>query len=160
MKFTRTHVAIAASIGVVAIGVLAPAASGTPAANIDVTSLVTADLNQKVRWNSDGVKFQTKAPTDVSVVKLDLHPGADSGWHHHPGLTIVAVQSGLMTFTDSKCHSVTYGPNSPNGSVWAEGGDTPHLATSANGATAYVTFVAPDANPHVFRIDDPAPPCA
>jgi hypothetical protein len=44
--------------------------------------------------------------------------------------------------------------------VFAEGGDEPVLATSATGATNYVVFVAPSADPPVFRIDDhDAPSC-
>ena len=41
-----------------------------------------------------------------------------------------------------------------------EAGDDPMQASSTTGATNYVTFVAPSADPPVFRIEDDPPPCA
>src|SRR6266545_3422322 len=99
-------------------------------------------------------KFQTKDPTDVRVARVDIAPGGYSGWHHHPGIVIVTVASGAVTFTHSDCSSKTYGPGLPAGSVFVEGGDEPAQASSTTGAVNYVTFVAPHATPPVFRIDD------
>jgi len=119
-----------------------------------------SELRQNSPLNSDRVKFQTKDPTDVRVQKLVFAAGAYSGWHHHPGIVVVAVESGAVTLWDSDCTSKTYGPGLPNGGVFVEGGDDPVQATSASGATVYVTYVAPNANPPVFRIEDDPPPCA
>jgi quercetin dioxygenase-like cupin family protein len=159
MKFNRKHV-IAATVGGVAIGMLGPAALGSPPSGFTPTNLVKADLDEKVHLNSDRVKFQTKDPTDVLVQKIVTDPGGFSGWHHHPGMVIVAVQSGALTVWDSHCNKTTYGPGLPNGSVWTESGDEPMQVTSAGGATSYATFVAPSADPPVFRIEDDPPPCA
>jgi hypothetical protein len=74
-------------------------------------------------------------------------PGGYSGWHHHPGIVIVTVASGDVTFTNSDCSSTTYGPGLPAGSVFVEGGDDPGQASSAGGATVYATFVAPHVAP-------------
>jgi hypothetical protein len=116
---------------------------------------------REARGEAIRVKFQTKEPTDVRVQRIDFAAGGYSGWHHHPGMIIVAVQSGAVTLTDSECNSVTYGPGLPDGAVFVEGGDHPVQASSATGATVYLTYVAPDANPPVFRIDDhlDPPPC-
>jgi len=65
---------------------------------------------------------------------------------------IAAVLSGVVTFTHSDCSSKTYGP----GSVFVESGDDPGRASSTAGAELYATFVAPHANPPVFRVDDHA----
>jgi hypothetical protein len=150
----------AAAVGVALVGVLAAVALGSPGSGITSTTLVTANLDQTVQMNSDRVKFQTKDPTDVRVQKLVFGAGAFSGWHHHPGIIWVAVESGAVTLWESDCSSKTYGPGLPNGSVFAEGGDEPVQATSVNGATVYVTYVAPSADPPVFRIEDDPPPCA
>jgi hypothetical protein len=72
---------------------------------------------------------------------------------------IVAVASGAVTFTQSDCSSETYGPGLPAGSVFVEGGDVPGQASSVGGATVYATFVAPHADPPVFRIEDAAQTC-
>jgi hypothetical protein len=141
----------AAVIGIAAV------ALGLPGSGVTPTTLVTANFDHTVHMNSDRVKIQTKDATDVRVQKLEFAPGSYSGWHHHPGIILVAVASGAVTLWDSDCNSVTYGPGLPNGAVFAEGGDHPVQATSTNGATAYVTYVAPSADPPVFRIEDDLP---
>jgi hypothetical protein len=146
---------IAATVGVTVIGtfVTVALASHTPF-TFTTTPLATGNLVNKVNENSDRVKFQTKGPTDVRVARVEIAPGGYSGWHHHPGVVIVTVASGSVTFTHSDCSSKTYGPGLPNGAVFVEGGDDPAQASSTTGATNYVTFVAPHDSPPVFRIDD------
>jgi hypothetical protein len=107
---TRTRKWLAATIGVLLVGTAAGVAVASPPSGLTSTIFVTADLEQAVHLNSDKVKFQTKGPTDVRVQRLDFAAGGYSGWHHHPGMVIVAVQSGAVTFTHADCSSVTYGP--------------------------------------------------
>jgi hypothetical protein len=160
MKLKRMH-GIAVALGLVGVGALAgPMAFGSPPSGFTPTPLVVANFDHTVHANSDRVKFQTKDPTDVAVQKVVWDPGGSSGWHHHPGVVIVAVQSGSVTVWDSDCNGAAYGPGLPNGAVFVERGDQPGQVTSADGATAYATFVAPNANPPVFRIEDDPPPCA
>ena len=144
----------------VAAGAAATIALATPGSGTTTTTFVTADFTNSVHFNSDRVKFQTKDPTTVRVQKLVWTAGAFSGWHHHPGVIIVTVQSGSVTVEDSNCNSVTYGPGLPDGAVFVEGGDAPIQVTSPNGATEYAMQVAPAANPAVFRIEDNPPACA
>jgi hypothetical protein len=146
---------IAVAVGVAVVGTIASVALGLPGAGVTPTNLVTANLEHAVHWNSDKVKFQTKNATDVRVQRLDFAAGSYSGWHHHPGIVIVAVASGSVRVWQSDCSSVTYGPTSPNGSVFTEGDDHPVQATSASGATVYVTYVAPDGAG--FRVEDNLP---
>jgi hypothetical protein len=140
-------------VAVIATFVTVALASHTPF-NFTTTPLGTGTLTHKVKQNSDRVKFQTKGPTDVRVARVDIAPGGYSGWHHHPGIVIVTGASGAVTFPHSDCTSKTYGPGLPAGSVFVEGGVDPAQASSTTGATNYVTFVAPHADPPVFRIDD------
>ena len=147
-------------LGIAAISTLATAAIASPGSGISSAILVTANLDEEGQFNSDRVKLQTKDKTDVRVQRLTFAAGAYSGWHHHPGIIIVAVESGTLTLADSNCGSRTYGPGQPNGSVFIEGHDTPQQATSASGAVVYVTYVAPSADPPVFRLEDSAPSCA
>jgi len=116
-------------------------------------------LNNKVEVNHDRVKFQTKDPTDVRVQKIVFAAGGYSGWHHHPGFVIATVASGAVTFTRSDCTSTTYGPGLPAGAVFVESSDDPGQASSADGATLYATFIAPHANPPIFRIEDDPVTC-
>jgi quercetin dioxygenase-like cupin family protein len=148
---------ITATVGMVVIGTLATVALANHLPfNFTTTPIVTGNLVSDVKQNSDRVKFQTKDPTDVRVARIDIAPGGRSGWHHHPGVVIVTVAQGAVTFTHSDCSSKTYGPGQPDGAVFVEGGDEPAQASN-QGTTAvitYATFIAPHAAPPVFRIDD------
>ena len=149
----------AAIVGAAVFGAFAGVALGSAGVGFTPTTLVTGTLNNDVKLNSDRVKFQTKDPTDVRVQRIEFAPGGYSGWHHHPGIVIVTVASGQVTFTNSNCSSTTYGPGLPAGSVFVEGGDDPGQASSVAGATVYATFVAPHAAPPVFRIEDSPRSC-
>lgn len=158
MKLNR--IVFAATAGVAVIVTLAAVALGSPGSGVTSTTLVTANFDHTAKLNSDGVKFQTKDATDVRIQRLVFGADSFSGWHHHPGIILVSVESGAVTLWESDCSSTTYGPGLPHGAVFVEGGDDPVQATSATGATAYVTYVAPNADPPVFRIEDDPPPCA
>ena len=154
---TRKRKWLAATIGVVLVGTTAAVAVASPGFGLTSTIFVTANLERPVKLRSDGVKFKTSGPTDVRVQRLDFAADSFSGWHHHPGMVIVAVQSGALTLTHADCSSVTYGPGLPAGSVFVESGDEPAQATSATGATVYVTYVAPDGAG--FRLEDDPVTC-
>ena len=164
LKMQRKHARVlTAIVGVVVVGTLAAVALGSPGfGNVTTLLVAKADLNQAVHLNSDRIKFQTQGPTDVRVQTITFAPGSYSGWHHHPGLVLVAVKSGEVTNLDSQCNATTYGPGSPNGSAFVEYGDEPGevINTGSVPATVYATLVAPDANPPIFRIEDDPPPCA
>jgi hypothetical protein len=150
----------AAIVGIAVIGTVAAAvALGSPGSNVAITTFVTANFDHSVHLNSDRVKFQTKGPTDVRMQKLVFSAGGRSGWHHHPGIVIVTVESGALTLWESDCSSQTYGPGLPNGAVFAEGGDSPQEVTTAGGATVYAMFVAPSNDPPITRVEDDAISC-
>jgi hypothetical protein len=156
----RNRMGILAVVGAVAlVGSIATVTIASPGSGVTSTTLVTANLEHEVQMNSDRVKFQAKGPADVRIQKLVFTAGSFSGWHHHPGIIIVSVESGAVTLWSADCSATTYGPGLAAGSVFAEGGDDPVQASSATGATAYVTYVAPDADPPVFRLEDDPPAC-
>jgi len=148
---------------VVALGttaLIAAPALASAGSGITSTILATGDLDEIVNINHDRVKFQTKDPTDVRVQQLVFGAGAYTGWHHHPGIVIVTVASGVITVVQADCSTKDYGAGTGNGSVFVEGHDTPMEARSAAGGTVYATYVAPDATPRVFRIEDDAQTCS
>jgi len=150
---------IVLALSAAGLAAAAAVALGSPGVGFHPENLVTANLPSDVKINSDRIKFQTKDPTDVRVQRIVIDPGGYSGWHHHPGIVIVSVLSGQVTFTNSDCSSTTYGPGLPAGSSFVESGDDPGQASSVGGATVYATFVAPHAVPPVFRIEDPVQSC-
>lgn len=143
---------LAALAGITAAASTATVAVAEPGSGIASQLVVASNLNDPAQTNHDGVKFQTKGLTDVRLQKLTFSPGARSGWHHHPGVLIVSVQSGQVTLTDHNCVAKTYGPGLPNGSVFVEAHDDAMQATSTNGAVAFVTVIVPKGAPS--RIED------
>jgi hypothetical protein len=161
MKHARRR-AVVATVGVAASAVAVAAALASPPFGFHATNLVAeAELPARVHVNSDGVKFKTKGPVDVRVQTITIDPGGTSGWHHHPGMVLVAVQSGTVTLLDAACNATTYGPGSPNGSAFVESGDEAGEVRNMTDkpATVYATFVAPDADPGIFRVEDAPRTC-
>jgi quercetin dioxygenase-like cupin family protein len=142
------------------IAIASTPAAASPASGVTATNFVTSGLNHAEHLNSDRIKFQTKGATDIRMQRLEFAAGSTTGWHHHPGMVMVAVESGTLTVWESDCSKKDYGPGSPNGAVFIEALDHAHQATSTNGANVFVTYVAPDATPPTFRVEEPVPFCA
>lgn len=146
--------------GIAAAALLAGTAMASPPSGVTPTNFATADLDAAEHFNSDRIKFQTKGATDVRMQKLTFGPNSTTGWHRHPGMVIVVVESGTIELWETDCSKKAYGAGSPNGQVFIEALPEAHQATSTDGATVYVTYVAPDANPPVFRAEENVPFCA
>ena len=57
------------------------------------------------------MKIKTKGTSDVYVVRNRVPPGGYSGWHTHPGPSVVSIRSGVATVysgDDPSCAPVTY----------------------------------------------------
>ena len=146
----------AAFVGAVATVILGAQASASPGTGVSSQVLVTANLLDDYEANHDRIKLQTKDPVTVRVQAQIFAAGSRSGWHHHPGIVMVAVQSGSVTFTDASCGTKVYGPGMPDGSVFIEGREEPHEVSSASGATAYITVLSPGP---VARAEDAVVSC-
>src|SRR5262245_55970658 len=75
-----------------------------PTQGFTATNLVgPAELGPISTWAETrdwGIQLRTRGESDVYVTHLKLAPGADGGWHSHPGPSIIAVKSGTATFYD------------------------------------------------------------
>ncbi|HEY4914635.1 MAG TPA: hypothetical protein VIJ91_12035 [Candidatus Dormibacteraeota bacterium] len=157
MKLYRKLVLVLGAITVVAAtgATIALANSGT----LITTTILghRATLSDSVQVNQDRVKFQTKDPTDVLVQTISFLPGGTSGWHFHPGVVIVVVESGQVTTHDASCQTATYGPHQS----FVESGTEPFMVSNESGtdkAVVYATLVVPAGSP--FRIESAPPACA
>ena len=160
MRHWNNRRSAASVLSCAALVVGASAASASPGGGVTSTVYSTADLTDIVDFNHNRIKFQTKDATTVRVQRLDFAAGGHTGFHHHPGVVIVSVQSGSVTLVDGQNCATE---NKPAGSVFVEGEDHVHEAVSPGGATVYVTYIVPrDYEPasEKFRVDEPAPFCA
>ena len=156
---TKSKWLIGATVGFASTAMFATAAAASPGSGVTPTNFVTADLTEIVDFNHDRIKFQTKDATTLRVQKLEFAPGAFTGFHHHPGVVIVSVQSGSLTLVDGSCATEVHAA----GTVFVEGEDHVHQAVSPGGATVYVTYIVPrDYTPanEKFRVEEPLPFCA
>jgi len=102
-----------------------------------------------------GVKIKTRGMSDVYVVQNKILPGGHTGWHSHPGPSIVSVVSGEATeYRGDQAGSVVHAAGT---AFVDEGGDHAHLI--ANEGTTDLVLVAFQILPEgaVRRIDEPAP---
>ena len=146
-------------LAALAVGALAPlaalgSAAATSPAVTPVVHVAGADLDDLVQVNADNVKFQTKVPTDVSVVTLTLDPNATTGWHSHPGLAVIAVAEGTGKLYSADCSARTY---SAGEAFVEDGDDTPTVFRneSASSVVLTVTFIAPQGSPLLHGEADP-----
>jgi quercetin dioxygenase-like cupin family protein len=157
MRPTRRR-ALGIAPGIIILGAFAAVALGSPGSGITNSELKVpqATLNP-VHLNSDRVKFQTKGPTFVRVHTLTIAPGGRTGWHHHPGFVLVAVQAGTVTAFDPQCNTTPH----PEGTAFVEYGDEPLEVRNLGDkpATVYATYVDPTKGAGAFRIEDPVQDC-
>jgi quercetin dioxygenase-like cupin family protein len=157
MKFYRKLI-----IGLGTVTVIAAAGATIALANTGTLITTTilghrATLSDSVQVNQDRIKFQTKDATDVLVQTITFDTHGTSGWHFHPGVVIVVVESGQVTTHDANCQTATYGPHQS----FVESGTEPFMVSNESAtdkAVVYATLVVPAGSP--FRIETAPPACA
>lgn len=67
---------------------------------------LTADKDGK--WD---LLLKTKSQSDVYIVRNTITPGGESGWHTHPGPSLITVTQGQITVyeNDGLCQPRVYG---------------------------------------------------
>lgn len=103
------------------------------------------------------MSINVASETDILNQTITIAPGGSTGWHGHPGTTMVVVSQGTGTFVHSDCTADTYAA----GTAFLDTPGTQHDFRN-NGTVPLVihaTYVnVPAAG--VFRLDQPAPACA
>jgi quercetin dioxygenase-like cupin family protein len=148
----------AALLALSLIGVVAGTALATPANQFVGTPLARGTMTEPIQRNVGDVKFQTKGAVVLNVVTVNVAAGGSSGWHSHPGVVLVTVKQGAITFYDQSCVATVH----PTGTSFIEAeGDGPGLARNEGSTEAivYVTYIAP-ADTTAFRIDQANPGCS
>jgi len=109
----------------------------------------------KLPWRS---LLQTDTPSDVYVQSNTWAPGGTTGWHSHPGSSLIMVTSGTVTVyhgEDPTCKPETY---TAGQSFIDYGGDDTHVIrneTATEAKSVAVQIIPSKAN---RRIDRPANP--
>ncbi|MGH2787851.1 MAG: cupin domain-containing protein [Actinomycetota bacterium] len=146
-------IASACVVGVAGVALATPGSGIT-----DVVNLVQATNPHRVKANDGPVELKLKAPTDVLVQTATFQPGSTSGWHGHPGFVILAVKSGTLTRYDEHCRAQGF----TAGQAFVEEGRDHAVLVRNEGleaAVVYITYVVPQGDLPIRRIDMPNPGC-
>ncbi len=101
---------------------------------------------------------------ETVVAQTVIAPGGNSGWHSHPGPTLVVVQAGELSFYDGEDPTCTVRTYSA-GQVFVDSARKVHIARNQGSVNLEIWatyFDVPPVNPNIvgsgaFRIDAPAP---
>ena len=138
--------------------VFASTALATGANGFHAAILARGTTSGAVQFNMGVIKFQTKGDIDIVTATVNLDAHASSGWHSHPGVVLVTVASGTVTFYDDQCVGIAH----VAGTSFVESGGDTGLARNESDAAAmvYVTYLVPTGTPNSgLRIDQANPGC-
>ena len=160
MRTPRPRLGVPLGMVLVAILASAGAVSATTGSGITTTQIVQGNFGDiDVRTNFDGhkVDIDTKGDSDLYVVSNVIAPGGHTGWHTHPGPSLITVKSGTITAyegDDPNCNPTVY----TAGQGFVDPGDG-HVHLLRNEGTVPAETIAvqlvPDGGSR--RIDEPAP---
>jgi quercetin dioxygenase-like cupin family protein len=137
MKRTILLMAVAVTVLVVFVG----AALATQPKGVTPTPLTRATLG-KFEAEHKGIEVESQSTSaDFAIAKVLIEPGGTTGWHHHPGVALVSVNSGSVTEYDKNCHKSVV----KAGEGFFETNGEVHVVRNRGKANAvlYVTFIAP-----------------
>ena len=146
------------------VALTAVPARATPACNFSGTQLAMGTFPEGLLdlmckdlpdWN---LRFKVKGDTDVYIFQNTWQPLGHTGWHTHPGPSLLFVISGQITAydaSDSTCTPTTYSAGQVLTDIGC--GDVHLVANESATNTAVVIAVQfiPHGQPR--RIDEPAP---
>ena len=167
MRSKRTWAAL---IAVVGAGTFASEVLATPQGGLTTTTVAEAPfppirINSHYRpdpkseppahWNAE---LRTHGVSDVYVVDNKIASGGTTGWHTHPGPSLILVLSGTVTnYRAEAGHCAAYDYPVGTGFIDAGGNDIHMLK---NNGTATAETVAVQFIPHgvARKLDEPQPP--
>lgn len=163
MFYSKRPKAAGAILAIAAASMMATVAAASPPTNVTPTNFVTETMEDGIKVHNDRIDLKTRDASIVRMQLLTFGTNSTTGWHHHPGMVIVGVESGSIDLWETDCSKTTYGPGSPNGTVFIEALPHAHQATSTAGALVRVTYIVPSTGavtPANFRVEEPVPFCA
>ena len=162
MEQHREHVRIPTTIAAAAVAALAlivTPAQATPASGFTAVQQWKGDYNPidvKATAGDWEVEIKTERESDVYVVRNSIAIGGQSGWHRHPGPSLITVTVGEITNYDSSdplCSPRVYRA----GEGFVDSGDHAHIIRNESGAPAETVAVQFLADGATRRIDAAAP---
>ncbi len=150
---TKILVLLAGAIGALVLGGGIALAAALP--TFHSHPLANGTIAKATEISANRIEFSSPKNAQVIVQWGEFDKGGNTGWHTHPGLTVVTVTVGTLKYHDG-CRSTVYTvgdsfvetPNRP--------GMVENIRTDAT-ATVYATLIVP--NGMAPRTNVPAPNC-
>jgi len=146
---------IAGALGLFTGGVALATSSQGLTTTILAGPVTLEEIDVKTMSEDHSVKIKTKGVSDVWVVQNRLAPGGHTGWHSHPGPSIVSVASGQATeyHADDPDHGIVHAA----GTAFVDDGDGAHLIRNEGSVDlVLIAFqILPEGAPR--RIDENQP---
>jgi quercetin dioxygenase-like cupin family protein len=153
----RTTLLVTVGVSVLALlAVVVGAALATPPKDATTTPLTRATLG-KFEAKNDGIEVESeRRSADIAIAKVVIEPGGSTGWHHHPGVTLVSVASGTVIEYHNKCEKTVH----KAGEGFVESHDAVHVVRNNGNVNAvlYATLIVPsNTTDEGLRMDEPKP---
>ena len=152
MKSTRTKRTIGA-IAAVALAARSPwrRSRSRPRRRARVTPVT---IGAGTLTSTSGMGLNIRPGTNTVVAELTFGPNSSTGWHSHPGKTLVTVQQGTFTVYHDNCHPHVY----EAGDAFVELPSSVHVGRNETGGTVKIGVVFTNVPiGGSFRIDQPKP---
>ena len=123
-----------------------------------IHTVARTDVDPGAKKDFWKARIDVKGATDVHVLENIIAPDGTFGWHSHPGPSMVIVKSGtLSVYHAPDCMREDFGPGSPLGTTFVDGGHDTHMVRNNGTVTAevYVVSIVPAGFDR--RIDAPNP---
>jgi quercetin dioxygenase-like cupin family protein len=96
-KLMLAGVLVACAFGGIALQLAWASSSSGVTTTIYSGPVVLGDSHEKSESEINEVEIETKGLSDVYVVYNKIAPGGYTGWHSHPGISIISVKSGTVS---------------------------------------------------------------
>ena len=166
MQFNNAFWGAAAVTGLISAAVIAAPAMATPAtgftaaqqwkgvyAPLKINTETDRRADKDDKWD---VKVMTKDTSDLYVTRNAIAVNGQSGWHSHPGPSLITVTVGEITAYDSNdplCSPKRYRV----GEGFVDSGEHAHILRNESGAPAETVAVQYLPVGASRRVDEPAP---
>jgi quercetin dioxygenase-like cupin family protein len=145
-------------VGVYVGNVLATPSVGQTTSTVAASSFDRLDLRGRTHPGKDWrMKLKTHGMSDFYVIDNKFIPGGTSGWHSHPGPSLIFVVAGEVTNYESSGGSCTQQVYSKGSAFVDEGGGDVHMLRNTGDVqaeTIAVQFLPKGAD---RKIDEPDP---
>jgi quercetin dioxygenase-like cupin family protein len=158
LKLTLAGIFAACAFG----GIALKFAWATPGQDIFFTPLsgpaVLGEIKTKSKFDDHEVELKTEGLSDVFVTHIRIKPGGHSGWHSHPGPSIISVTEGTLTLYDD-CDDFQVGHHYPAGMALVEDAECMHMVVNQGNTDLefIVVQIIPLGAPRLISEPEPQP---